>query len=244
MRKSIFIFLAASIFCSVQAQEPVKHSLKTESDSVSYALGITIGSEYVQPLKNFPGEINKDLLIAGFIKGLKEDTANYQINQSETESLLQNYFKKIAQEEMEKVELENNKILEENKNKKGVKVTDTGLQYKIITKGKGKIPAKDDIVKVHYVGRLADGTLFDSTVDRGEPAEFSVNALIPGFSEALKMMPAGSKWELTIPSGLGYGTEPVGNIPANSVLIFEVELLEIVPNKVNNDINEEKNIYE
>jgi len=239
MRKSIFIFLTVSVFYSIQAQEPAKYSLKTELDSVSYALGVTAGLGYAQSLKELSGEINKDVLIAGFIKGLNEDMADSQISQEEANSLLQNYFRRMTQKENEKAELENIKFLHENRQKNGVKVTDTGLQYKIITKGKGKIPTGDDIVKIHYVGRLTNGTIFDSSVARSEPAEFPVGAVIQGFSEALKMMPVGSKWEVVIPSELGYGYSPAGNIPANSVLIFEIELLEIV-SKHNDRIRRKK----
>ncbi len=202
----------------------------TEIDTVSYALGLSAGSGYAQNLKDFPGdlEVNKEALIKGFIQGIKEDTANYQIKQDELFPLLQAFFTKMTEQEKNAAMLKNTEILFQNRQQEGVKVTESGLQYKILTEGKGKIPAKEDVVKVHYIGKLADGTVFDSSVDRGEPAEFPVGAVIPGWTEALTMMPVGSEWEIVIPSEIGYGENPVGSIPANSVLFFNVQLLDIV----------------
>jgi FKBP-type peptidyl-prolyl cis-trans isomerase len=210
-------------------QKSVK--LVTEEDSVSYALGLSAGTGYAQNLKDFPGEVNKEALIEGFIKGMKEDTANFRIRQDDLYPFLQSYFTRAAEREREKTELENVKILYENRQKEGVKVTESGLQYRVITEGKGRTPVREDVVRVHYTGRLADGTVFDSSVERGQPTEFPVGAVIPGWTEALMMMPVGSKWELVIPSELGYGERQAGPIPANSILFFEVDLLDIVPSK-------------
>jgi len=223
------VALIAGIVLSSSCMENRKSvKLANEEDSVSYALGLSAGSGYAQNLKDFPGEVNKDALIEGFIKGLKEDTANYRIQLDEIYPFLQSYFTRAAEKEREQAQLENVRILHENKQKEGVKVTNSGLQYRIIKEGTGKIPAREDIVRVHYVGRLADGTVFDSSVERGQPAEFPVGAVIQGWTEALMMMPVGSEWELVIPSDLGYGERPVGSIPANSVLFFDVTLLDIV----------------
>ena len=124
-----------------------------------------------------------------------------------------------------------NKFLEENKVKEGVTTTESGLQYEIIIVGEGTIPTADSKVRVHYHGTLLDGTVFDSSVDRGEPATFGVNQVIKGWTEALQLMPVGSKWKLVIPSALAYGDRGAGgDIGPNSTLIFEVELLEIVEN--------------
>ena len=223
--------LVAGIAFSSCMENKKSVKLANEEDSVSYALGLSAGSGYAQNLKEFPGEINKDALIEGFIKGINEDTANYRIPHDELLPFLQDYFMRATEREREKSKLENTKILYENRQKEGVKVTDSGLQYRVITEGKGKVPAKEDIVRVHYIGKLANGTVFDSSVERGEPAEFPVAAVIPGWTEALTMMPTGSKWELVIPSELAYGDRPVGNIPANSILFFDVELLDIVSQK-------------
>ena len=121
------------------------------------------------------------------------------------------------------------RFLEENAKKEGVSTTESGLQFSVINQGDGAIPARTDRVRVHYTGRLIDGTVFDSSVQRGQPAEFPVNGVIAGWIEALTLMPVGSKWELYIPSNLAYGERGAGAaIPPYSTLVFEVELLEIL----------------
>ena len=121
------------------------------------------------------------------------------------------------------------KFLEENAKNDDVTVTESGLQFKVLAKGEGTIPARQDQVRVHYTGRLVDGTVFDSSVERGQPAEFPVNGVIPGWIEALTMMPVGSKWQLYIPHNLAYGERGAGaSIPPYSALVFDVELLEIL----------------
>lgn len=120
------------------------------------------------------------------------------------------------------------KFLEENKKKAGVLTTESGLQYKVLTQGTGKVPTADQKVKVHYEGRLIDGTVFDSSIERGEPAEFPLNAVIPGWTEALSMMPVGSEWEIYIPQNLAYGAQDRNVIKPFSALIFKVKLLDIV----------------
>ena len=121
------------------------------------------------------------------------------------------------------------KFLEENAKNDDVTVTESGLQFKVLEKGEGTIPARQDQVRVHYTGRLVDGTVFDSSVERGQPAEFPVNGVIPGWIEALTMMPVGSKWQLYIPHNLAYGDRGAGAaIPPYSALVFDVELLEIL----------------
>ncbi|MPN00673.1 FKBP-type 22 kDa peptidyl-prolyl cis-trans isomerase [bioreactor metagenome] len=120
-------------------------------------------------------------------------------------------------------------FMTENKKKPGVTVTASGLQYEVIKAGNGPKPAADDVVRVHYVGTLLDGTQFDSSVERGEPAEFGVNQVIPGWTEALQLMPVGSKYKLCIPAAIAYGEQGAGQaIPPNAALKFEVELLDIV----------------
>ena len=120
-------------------------------------------------------------------------------------------------------------VPDENREKEGVNSTESGLQFRVITQGEGAIPARTDRVRVHYTGKLIDGTVFDSSVARGEPAEFPVNGVIGGWIEALTLMPVGSKWELTIPHELAYGERGAGaSIPPFSTLVFEVELLEIL----------------
>jgi len=215
-----------------------KVKLTNENDSISYAIGLSAGMGYAHNLMDFPVDVDKERLIKGFIHGLKGDTANYKISQDDLVIFFQAFFAKLEQEEAEKREMEraeaelrNIQILYENSQKEGVQETNSGLQYRVITEGKGKKPTIEDVVRVHYTGRLVDGTVFDSSIERGAPAEFPLGAVIEGWVEALQLMPVGSKWELAIPSELGYGDTPAGSIPANSVLFFDVELLEIVTPK-------------
>ncbi len=135
----------------------------------------------------------------------------------------------VRRERQQEMAADGQKYLDENREREGVNSTESGLQFRVITQGEGAIPARKDRVRVHYTGKLIDGTVFDSSVMRGEPAEFPVSGVIPGWIEALTLMPVGSKWELTIPQNLAYGERGAGaSIPPFSTLIFEVELLEIL----------------
>ena len=223
--------LGGSIMLS-GCQKPMPNvKLKTEMDSVSYALGINVGTSYANDLKNFLEGTNNEAVIEGFIKGFNGDSADFKIDAEAITPFLQNYFEKMREEEKAKAELENVNILYKNRQREGVKVTESGLQYKIITEGKGAIPTEKDMVKVHYTGKFDDGRVFDSSEQRGEPVEFPVNGVIPGWTEALKMMPVGSKWELAIPANLAYGERGSRGIPPNTVLFFDMELLDIVTPK-------------
>ena len=145
-------------------------------------------------------------------------------------------MQQAGQDQMKKMAEGNSKagkeFLEANAKKDGVKVTASGLQYQVITEGTGVKPTAEDRVKVHYTGTLLDGTKFDSSVDRGEPAEFGVSQVIPGWTEGLQIMPAGSKYIFWIPSGLAYGERGAGQIPPYSTLVFDLELVSIVKPEV------------
>lgn len=135
----------------------------------------------------------------------------------------------VRRERQQAMAADGQKYLDENRDREGVNSTESGLQFRVLVQGEGVIPARKDRVRVHYTGKLIDGTVFDSSVMRGEPAEFPVSGVIPGWIEALTLMPVGSKWELTIPQNLAYGERGAGaSIPPFSTLIFEVELLEIL----------------
>ena len=204
------------------------------------AIGVSTGAGYKENLKTLPGEeANVDDLIAGFIQAIKGDSAALKMTPEEAQRYLQTYFveaqNREAQENKEAGEkfLAENKtkqgVMTENKTKQGVMTTESGLQYQVITEGTGAKPTETDKVKVHYTGTLLDGTKFDSSLDRGEPAEFGVNQVIKGWTEGLQIMPVGSKYIFWIPSELAYGERGAGrDIKPNSVLKFEVELLEIV----------------
>ena len=205
-------------------------SLKSAVDSASYAIGISTGAGYKENLKTLPGgEANVDDLIAGFIQAIKGDSAAMKMTPQEAQQYLQTYFVEAQAREAAKSKEEGEKFLAENKTKEGVITTESGLQYQVITEGTGVKPTAEDRVMVHYTGTLLDGTKFDSSVDRGEPAEFGVSQVIKGWTEGLQIMPAGSKYIFWIPSELAYGERGAGqDIKPNSVLKFEVELLEVI----------------
>lgn len=144
------------------------------------------------------------------------------------EMYLNNYFQQLSMRRAEENAEKGKKFLAENAKKSGVDTLSDGIQYKVIKKGDGATPTETDVVKVHYKGTLIDGTEFDSSIKRGEPAEFQLNRVIPGWTKALKQMPVGSKWEIFIPADQAYGPRGGGPIGPNETLIFEVELLDIV----------------
>ncbi len=213
---------------SLQAQGQV--TLKDQKDKVSYCIGINIGSSFKQQ----GIDVNLDVLMAGFKDALSGSKTI--LTQEEIQQTLMTFQRELmtkqaehAKELTEKNKKEGEAFLVENKKKEGVKTTASGLQYKIITEGKGKRPTADDTVRVHYKGTLLDGSEFDSSYKLGEPAEFSVSGVIPGWTEAVQLMPVGSKWQLFIPSKLAYGEQGQGPvIGPNATLIFEVELLAVV----------------
>lgn len=192
----------------------------------SYAIGLQIG----QQLK---GSGLKDLDINAIKQGLEDVLTEKQpilpLNELH-DALRQIHERAMAEKkkEAEKAAQAGIDFLKENLTKEGVKSTESGLQYSILKEGDGKIPAATDTVRVHYTGKLIDGTVFDSSVERGQPAEFPVNGVIRGWVEALQLMPVGSKWRLYIPQELAYGSQGAGaSIPPFSTLIFDVELLAI-----------------
>jgi FKBP-type peptidyl-prolyl cis-trans isomerase FklB len=204
-------------------------SLRNQLDSVSYAIGINVGDN----LRNQKLNVNPDILA----RAIKDALANNKSIMSSEASgaCIQAFFQKEAGKaggENQIKAVENKKagdaFLASNKTKEGVKVTASGLQYKVINEGAGPKPASSDKVKVHYHGTLIDGTVFDSSVNRGEPTEFGVTQVIPGWVEALQLMPVGSKWTLYIPSELAYGQQGPPSIGPSQVLVFDVELLDIV----------------
>lgn len=201
-----------------------KADLKSDKGQASYAIGQQIGKN----LKAQNIEIDADTLAAS----LKDAAAGKsQLKDDEIQKAmmkLQENAMKKQQEEAEGNKKKSAEFLEKNKSAEGVKTTASGLQFSVIKEGTGATPKKEDTVKCHYVGTLINGEKFDSSVDRGQPAEFPVGGVIPGWTEALQMMKVGSKYKLFIPPELAYGPSGRPGIPANSALIFEVELLDIV----------------
>lgn len=193
-------------------------------DSVSYALGAYFGGMIKS--SDF-GELNKSKMDQGLNDMIKG--ADMVIPEEEIMQVIQNYLMQRMNAVADMNKAEGEEFLNTNKEKEGVVTTESGLQYKMITEGAGISPAVTDTVEVHYKGTLLDGTVFDSSYDRGEPAKFPLNAVIPGWTEGLTYAKEGGKIELYIPYELGYGSRGYGNIPANSTLVFEVELLKVFP---------------
>ena len=200
-------------------------------DKLSYALGMSMGH-------NFKGSGINELNVQDFANGVAAvyDGVQPEMTYEEAKQTVQEFFTKM-QEEMEaeaaKAGEANKQIgeafLSENAKREGIKVTESGLQYEVLTEGNGATPAASDKVEVHYTGKLIDGTVFASSVERGVPAMFGVTQVIPGWVEALQLMKEGDKWRLYIPSDLAYGSQGAGGIIGpNSTLIFDVELLRVI----------------
>jgi len=218
-------FLFTSAFCFAGE----KPELKDQKDKESYSLGYQFG----QNLKAQDVEINLDVYISGIRDSLGGKDS--LMSQEETRTTLSDLQKRIAavrqkelKEKAEKNLSESKAFLAENGKKEGIKTLLSGLQYKVLAEGYGKMPKAEDTVTVHYKGTLIDGKEFDASYKRGQPATFKVNGVIKGWSEALQLMKEGSKWQLYIPPDLAYGERAMGpQIPPNSALIFEVELISV-----------------
>ncbi|MBP9481209.1 MAG: FKBP-type peptidyl-prolyl cis-trans isomerase [Parabacteroides sp.] len=228
-KASVFVAaMAVAVGVSATSCDSKKSAnLKSAIDSASYAIGVSTGAGYKENLKTLPDSANVDALIAGFTEALKGQKTS--MTPEAAQAFLQTYFMEASAKQATKAKEEGDKFLAENKTKEGVITTESGLQYKVVTEGKGVKPTAEDKVKVHYKGTLLDGKVFDSSIERGEPAEFGVGQVIKGWTEGLQLMPVGSKYTFWIPSDLAYGERVAGqDIKPNSVLVFEVELLEIV----------------
>ena len=197
--------------------------LKDQKDKVSYSIGLQIGFN----LGRQKVDIAPEMLAAGIKDAL---AGKPQLTPDQIKEVMTNFEKDMEQKQKEageKNKTEGTKFLDDNKKKEGVKTTASGLQYKVLKEGSGAQPKKSDTVTVNYRGTLLNGTEFDSSYKRGQPATFPVSGVIPGWTEALQLMKVGSKYQLFIPSNLAYGERSVGpDIGANSTLVFEVELLD------------------
>lgn len=193
-------------------------------DKFSYAIGLGIG-------QNLMGMGARNINVEDFAQAIHDviEGKETAITHNEAREIVNRYFEEMEQR-MNAENIEKGKaFLEENKKRENVKVLPSGLQYEVLKSGNGNKPLATDKVRCHYEGTLIDGTLFDSSIKRGEPAVFGVNQVIPGWVEALQLMSEGDKWKLYIPSELGYGARGAGEmIPPHSTLVFEVELLEVL----------------
>lgn len=193
-------------------------------DKISYALGLGIG----QQIKSMNIE---NFSIEDFAKSISDVMEGKEIafTSREAQVMLQEFFQKKQKEEAEKFIAEGKAYLDENAKKEGVTVTKSGLQYEVLQEGTGKSPKATDTVRCHYEGRLLDGTVFDSSYKRGEPADFGLNQVIPGWTEGVQLMKEGAKYRFTIPYLLAYGEQGAGaSIPPFSTLVFDVELIKVL----------------
>lgn len=227
MKKLMLVAALTGASMLAQAGDPVK-KLQTEEQQTSYGFGMIFGKRLTTDMPNIDMDI--------FVQGLKDGYAGGAtlMTDAELAQMLQRFQQKQRDEQMaqfEKLASENKAageaFLKENKNKEGVVTLPSGLQYKVLADGSGAKPGPSDTVKVHYQGSLVSGKVFDSSIERGEPASFPVNAVIKGWTEALQLMKAGAKWQLYIPSDLAYGPGGNRSIGPNEVLLFDVELLEV-----------------
>jgi FKBP-type peptidyl-prolyl cis-trans isomerase len=222
----ILAVTAAVIASSCNTRSSVTGTkVKSPEDSLAYALGIANYFYYMTDSI----DIDPVLLAKGM---LDAKSGKNTLDEQGAQGYVMTYMQKRQADQMKKVYGKNiddgEKFLAENKKREGVQETSSGLQYEVITMGTGEKPGPQDVVRVHYTGMLLDSTKFDSSLDRGEPAQFGVNQVIPGWQEGIQLMPKGSKFKFYIPYELGYGESGTGPIPPYSTLIFEVELLDIV----------------
>lgn len=233
MKKSLVLiallfFTFATTACAQEAAESTPAKPESMESRASYAIGMNMG----RSMKQQEVPIVLDLLIQGIKDGLAEGET--LLTDEEMQNAMQEFQQMMVKKQQEmqaSMASKNEKAAEEffaaNKDKEGVVTTDSGLQYQVLTEGSGPKPTASDQVTVHYRGKLLDGTEFDSSYDRGQPATFPVGGVIPGWTEALQLMTQGSKWKLWIPPNLAYGERGQGPIPPGSALVFEVELLSI-----------------
>ena len=203
--------------------------LKTLNDSASYAIGISVAKFYQQ---QGVSKLNTALIT----RAINDAFANKPVilNDEQANKVIMSFLNRLDMAKAKPVILAGEKFLAENKKRVEVKTTPSGLQYEIIKQGSGPMPTVNDSVLCHYKGTLLDGSEFDNSYARGEPIKFAVTGVIKGWTEALLLMPVGSKWKIYVPYQLGYGTGDYGPMPGGSMLTFEVELLEIVGQSIKN----------
>ena len=244
MKKYIIVALALvagaslSVMDGRMPRKPIRLKLTTSSDSVSYAAGYVLADivrdrflgGLANDMKDTPDSIQMQLAYKGLMDALRNDTSYFKTQGAEQYLNARVTAAHKAKEEQQ--QQAGKAFLAENAKKPGVITLPSGLQYKVLKEGSGPVAKAADKVKVKYEGRLIDGTVFDSTEKPGgQPATFSPGQVIKGWTEALTMMPTGSKWQLFIPQELGYGARAAGSIPPYSTLIFDVEVLEVIPEK-------------
>jgi FKBP-type peptidyl-prolyl cis-trans isomerase FklB len=224
MKYVIFPALLLSLFTACKSTQvaPSTTELNNSIDSLSYSIGVSIAENMKQQGID---SVNHNALAKGITDRL---TGSEVMDLEACDAYAREQINRLREEKSEKAREAGVTFLEENKSKDGVQVTETGLQYKVITEGTGASPDGNDRVTVHYEGRLIDGTPFDSSIERGRPATFGLNGVIPGWTEGIPTMKVGGKTTFYIPQELGYGSRPAPG-GAYSTLVFDVELLEVEP---------------
>ena len=223
-----YIERANSGFKSKSQNSKNNSILTNDVDSMSYCLGINVGTDFLKNIKGIPGgKANLDMLVNAFSIAMKEESS--LIDTAFAKIYFKKYIEKVQSDDATLKKLIGENFLKENKTKKGIITTASGLQYQVLISKNGQKPLETDKVKVHYQGFLIDGTKFDSSIDRGEPITFPLNQVISGWTEGIQLMSVGSKYKFFVPYKLGYGEQGAGNgvIPGYSTLIFDVELLDI-----------------
>ena len=224
MKQALVLLLFGCMACA-QTNNPMDKDIKldTEAKKASYGLGVVLANNIKS---QNPDSIDMEALFKGFYDKYKGNTT--LMNDQECMQAVQKSMSEAAMRKNAGAKKAGEDFLAQNKTKAGVITTASGLQYKVLKAGSGKTPTASSEVTVHYAGKLIDGTTFDSSIERNEPATFPVNGVIQGWIEALQLMKEGDKWELYIPSQLGYGERGAGQqIPPFSTLIFEVELIKV-----------------
>ncbi len=223
MKKINLLIVSIALIFSSCTDTATYKTPETEMEKVSYSLGVNMASSVKQQGME---TIDAQAVAKAFADVFEEN--DLDISEEESMTILQDFFGKMQAEKSAKANEAGAAYLAENGAKEGVITTESGLQYEVIVSGDGAKPTTADQVTVHYHGMLTDGTVFDSSVDRGQPATFGVTQVIKGWTEALQLMSIGDKWKLTIPSGLAYGDQGAGGmIGPGATLVFEVELLGI-----------------
>ena len=228
MKKILFTMMVAATLAACNNSGTKEAVLTDFSDSASYAVGISIGSNLAADFKaqGVDSSFSSEILLAG----LQTLSAKSKMTQEEAQDIVGRFFENLNTERANKNKAKGDAFLKENGSKPGVVTTESGLQYIVLNEGQGATPTTTDQVRVHYTGKLMNGEVFDSSIERNEPVVFYVRSVIPGWTEALQLMKEGAEYKLFIPGNLAYGEQgnPRGGIGPNEVLIFDVKLIDVI----------------
>lgn len=232
MKNILFIAIAAATLAACNTNTTTEVKLVDFADSASYAVGTSIGLNLVGDFKTqgVDSSFKTDLVVAGLAAALSGDSANAKLTQEKAQEIVARFFEEMNAQRANKNISAGENFLKENGSKPGVVTTASGLQYIVLKEGEGASPSAADQVRVHYTGKLLNGDVFDSSIERNEPVVFYVRSVIPGWTEALQLMKEGAEYKLFIPGNLAYGEQgnQRGGIGPNEVLIFDVKLIDVI----------------